>query len=214
MPSDELPVLGFDTSSAFCSAAIVRGGQTVSSRSEHIGRGHAERLFPLIESILGESDLDWRDLAAIGTGTGPGNFTGTRISVAAARGLSMSLGIPAVGVSGFDALRFGNSEPVLASIDAGRNQVFLQRPDSSEPRIENPDSLDEFYCDDAPAAVVGHESERIAARLGIRCRAPRFPTAVAIARIAALRMNSAEPPPAPVYIRRFPATQPGAARKS
>ena len=54
---------------------------------------------PLLEDVLAEAGIGWRDLAAIGVGTGPGNFTGVRISVAAARGLALGLGIPAIGVT-------------------------------------------------------------------------------------------------------------------
>ncbi|MDE0307459.1 MAG: tRNA (adenosine(37)-N6)-threonylcarbamoyltransferase complex dimerization subunit type 1 TsaB [Albidovulum sp.] len=196
MPPEEPLVLGFDTSSEFCTAAIIRGSLTVASRNEKIGRGHDERLFPLIEALLNETGIDWKDLAAIGTGTGPGNFTGTRISVAAARGLSMSLGIPAVGVSRFAALRLGISEPVLASVDAGRRQVFLQRAEGSAPCVQH---LDEIRCENPPDFVVGHESKRIAASLGIKFRKLEIPAAVAIARVAASRMHASPPPPAPIY---------------
>ena len=204
MPPDEQPILGFDTSSKFCSAAIVQGSLALAFRNENIGRGHDERLFPLIESLLEETGIDWKDLAAIGTGTGPGNFTGTRISVAAARGLSMSLDVPAVGVTRFEALRFGISKPVLASVDAGRGQVYLQRTEDSEPRVL---SLDDIRFENAPAAVVGHESERIAASLGIADVDSKFPVAVAVARVAALRMRARTPPPAPVYINRHRETR-------
>ena len=149
--------------------------------------------------------MDWKDFAAIGTGTGPGNFTGTRISVAAARGLAMSLGIPAVGVSRFEALGFGFPGTVLASVDAGRNQVYLKRSDAPGPCVQN---LNEIRFENSPATVIGCESKRIALSLGIDCQPPKFPTAVAVALVAAQRMNTFSPPPAPIYIERRPAARP------
>ena len=88
-------VLGFDTSAAHCAAALLCADRVVAQHAEDMGRGQAERLFPLLEELLAEGGVTWRDLTALGVGTGPGNFTGIRISVAAARGLALSLG-PAV----------------------------------------------------------------------------------------------------------------------
>ena len=84
-PSAPGPVLGFDTSAAHCAAAVVSGGRVLACRVEPMARGQAERLFPLLEALLSQAGVTWRDLSAIGVGTGPGNFTGIRIAVAAAR---------------------------------------------------------------------------------------------------------------------------------
>ena len=89
--------LGFDTSAAHCAAALLQGDRVLAHRHEEMARGQAERLFPLLAEILAEAGAGWHDLAVIGCGTGPGNFTGIRIAVAAARGLSLALAIPAPG---------------------------------------------------------------------------------------------------------------------
>ena len=52
-------------------------------------KGQAERLMPMLAEMLAEAGVGFGDLARIGVGTGPGNFTGVRISVAAARGLAL-----------------------------------------------------------------------------------------------------------------------------
>jgi len=85
LASDGL-VLGFDTSAAHCAAALLAGERVLACRAEEMGRGQAERLMPLLEEVLESGGVTWRKLARIGVGTGPGNFTGIRISVAAARG--------------------------------------------------------------------------------------------------------------------------------
>ncbi len=125
MTSEPL-ILAFDTSVAHCAAALLWGDRLLVQRDEPMAKGQAERLFPLLEEVMTEAGKTWADLSAIGVGTGPGNFTGIRISVSAARGLALSLGIPAVGVSSFEALALNTPRPVLSLVDARRDQVFAQ----------------------------------------------------------------------------------------
>lgn len=98
-------VLGFDTSAAHCAAVLLTGERVLVARAEEMRRGQAERLMPLLEEVLAEGGARWRDLDRIGVGIGPGNFTGIRISVAAARGLALSLEISSIGISTFDVIR-------------------------------------------------------------------------------------------------------------
>ena len=134
-------ILSFDTSAAHCAAALLSGDRILATRGEEMGRGQAERLFPMLEDLLGEANVTWRDLTAIGVGVGPGNFTGIRIAVSAARGLALGLSIPAVGVSSFDALREGAEGPVLAAVSAPRGAVYLDAPDASPLGPVQPDAL-------------------------------------------------------------------------
>ena len=69
-----------------------------------MAKGQAERLMPLVDEIFVEAGKTAAELGAIGIGIGPGNFTGLRISVSAARGLALALARPAIGVSVFEAL--------------------------------------------------------------------------------------------------------------
>lgn len=91
-----------------------------------MAKGQAERLFPLLEEVLAEAGLSWSDLDAIGVGIGPGNFTGVRISVAAARGLSLSLGIPAAGVSATEAAACDAGRPCRAVVTLRGDEVVWQ----------------------------------------------------------------------------------------
>jgi tRNA threonylcarbamoyl adenosine modification protein YeaZ len=121
-------ILAFDTSAAHCAAALLSGDRVLTARAEEMGRGQAERLMPMLDEMLSEQRVIWSDLTAIGVGVGPGNFTGVRISVAAARGLALALGVPAIGVSGFDARALdGPAPPFWVAIGAPREQVYLQR---------------------------------------------------------------------------------------
>ncbi len=134
-------LLAFDTSAAHCAAALLCAGK-IHTRIDEMARGQAEHLMPMLEEVLAAHGLAWRDLDAIGVGTGPGNFTGIRISVAAARGLALGLGIPAVGVSNFDAAAYGLPRPVDVLIPAPRDQAYAQRlteTGAEAPRLLTPE---------------------------------------------------------------------------
>ena len=120
-------ILAFDTSAAHCAAVLLSGSSVLALRHEEMTRGQAERLMPLLLELLAEAGAGWRDLAALAVGTGPGNFTGLRISVAAARGVALSTGLPAFGVDGFAARAEGGPSPVLACVSAPRGALHAMR---------------------------------------------------------------------------------------
>lgn len=202
-------VLGFDTSAAHCAAALLRAGQPVAERREEMSKGQAERLMPLLEELLACAGIGWHDLAAIGVGTGPGNFTGVRISVAAARGLALSLGIPAIGVSTLEALAEGLARPVTVVEDARRGEVYLQSFTAEGAGAPALLALTEL-----PAGIAGHALTGSAAALAYsevqagELVEPAMPLAEAIARIAARRAGTPQPRPAPLYLRSADAAPP------
>ncbi|MDO5658953.1 MAG: tRNA (adenosine(37)-N6)-threonylcarbamoyltransferase complex dimerization subunit type 1 TsaB [Paracoccus sp. (in: a-proteobacteria)] len=202
----EALTLGFDTSAAHCAAALLRGDRLIGAALEPMEKGQAERLMPLIEGMLADAGVAWRDLSLIGVGTGPGNFTGIRISVAAARGLALSLGVPAVGVGVLDALAHGQSGAVVASADARRDRLYVQVFDGTGtgtgggPVLCDLDSLPPLPARAGPLCI-GHHAKHIAARCGGQVAPPRYPLAEAIARIARTRRDAPGPRPAPIYLR-------------
>ncbi len=183
-------VLAFDTSAAHCAAALLSGDRVLGARVEEMATGQADRLMPLLEEMLAGAGMGWRDLAGIGVGTGPGNFTGVRISVAAARGLALGLGIPAVGVTSFEALALDAPRPVLVRLDARRDHVYEQ-VFGDVPVAARLMALAEAEPPAPGTTVLGFGAEA----------APSHPLAVAIARIARDRLGTAQPRPAPFYLR-------------
>ncbi|MGB0411277.1 MAG: tRNA (adenosine(37)-N6)-threonylcarbamoyltransferase complex dimerization subunit type 1 TsaB [Pikeienuella sp.] len=93
-------ILAFDATAGVCAAALVCDGEVIASQAEAMEKGHAERLFPMIREMMDGHDLSSIDAVAVCTG--PGNFTGARIGVAAARGLALSLGARSIGVDRFE----------------------------------------------------------------------------------------------------------------
>ena len=199
-------ILAFDTSAAHCAAALLVGDRIVASSFEPMEKGQAERLLPLCEDLLAAAGLGWCDLTAIAVGTGPGNFTGVRIAVAAARGLALSLGVPAIGVTRLEALAHGLPRPLMVVEDARRGEVYVQEYNGApgEARLTEIAALPH---ETAMQDFVGSAASLAAEATGGRVLIQPLPLTHAMAFIAAAR-NGVQPRPAPFYLRGADAAPP------
>ncbi len=150
-------LLAFDTSAAHCAAALFCDGRVVATHVDEMARGQAEHLMPMLEEFLGQKDKTWSDLTRIGVGIGPGNFTGIRISVSAARGLALGLDVPAVGISTLDALHHLHPGQTVA-VTAPRDMIYAQFPGAAPSLITARDAPDAIFSDD-PHALIGALAE-------------------------------------------------------
>ena len=185
-------------------AALLIGERVVAARHEEMAKGQAERLMPMLEEVLAEAGLDWPAIDAIGVGVGPGNFTGIRIGVSAARGLALGLGIPALGVNRFEALAEGTEGAVISTLDAPRGEVYAQvlGGPAGAAQVGDPATIELALAPGAAPACIGPGAAVLARRFGGEVAQPRFSLAEAIARIAARRRTSgAEGRPSPLYVR-------------
>jgi tRNA threonylcarbamoyladenosine biosynthesis protein TsaB len=128
MPTIAPMLLAFDTSSAACTAALFDGGTCVAQRDELIGRGHSERLVPMIAELL-----DGARPTSILVGVGPGSFTGIRVAIAAAHGLAIGWSAQLEGMSSLALLAAGASGEgeVAAAVIGGHGELFVQQFDAS-----------------------------------------------------------------------------------
>jgi len=118
-------ILALDTSTAACTAALLeRDGTIIASRDELIGRGHAERLVPMIEEML-----DGHVPSKILVGVGPGSFTGLRVGIAAAHGMAIGWSVPLTGMNSL-ALLAASAPPgegkLAAAMTGGHGELFVQ----------------------------------------------------------------------------------------
>ncbi|MGE5145209.1 MAG: tRNA (adenosine(37)-N6)-threonylcarbamoyltransferase complex dimerization subunit type 1 TsaB [Candidatus Eiseniibacteriota bacterium] len=210
-------VLGLDSAAGACSAALWRDGAVIARRLTLMERGHAEALMPMAEAVMTEAGMDFAALDAVGVTVGPGAFTGVRIGLAAARGLALAAGVPAVGVTTFEALSAAVPEDeragraLLVAIDTKRADVYAQLFDAalaplSEPAALSPAALAE-RLPAVPLLAVGDGVRLLAEVLAGRdvraSAAPSHPDAAWVATLAASRLAAGRPaaPPAPLYLR-------------
>lgn len=128
-------ILAINTSSTLFSVALMkRNGAVISQYSIFSGAKGARPLVPALHELLMQSRLDLRKARAVAVASGPGSFTGLRVGLSLAKGISHGLGIPLIGVPTLEALASQVSYPaypVCPIIGSLRGEVFagLFRPD-------------------------------------------------------------------------------------
>jgi len=124
-------ILHLETSTKICSVALSKNGELFdfieTSSDQFI---HGEQLTVMIDQLLKRNSTDIKSLLAISFSLGPGSYTGLRIGLATAKGLSFGLGIPFIGVSSLESLvsltRAKHPDATIAAaFDARRDDVFL-----------------------------------------------------------------------------------------
>ena len=155
--------LVIETATAACSVALIDAGVVVARAHETVGRGHAERLLPMIAGLPGGGRAD-----AVLVDVGPGSFTGIRVGLAAARGLGLGWGVPVAGFSApalVAAAAFA-ADPALQRLavvaEGGHGEVFMQSFAASPFAAEDdPVSL-------PPADALARLGDRLAVGNGVR----------------------------------------------
>ena len=119
-------VLAIDTSSRYCSCAILENDVLLAESAELSGLVHSESLMPMVDDCLTRANLTAADVDLFACVAGPGSFTGVRIGVCAVKGLAQAVNKPCVGLNTLEVLK--NNLPgesiVCPIMDARRGQVY------------------------------------------------------------------------------------------
>lgn len=124
------PLLSIETSSIECGACVYFDNTKFYQTFIRYKNVHAEKLFETIDTVLQSARLSPGDLKSIAISNGPGSFTGLRIGMSAAKGMSYGSSIPMIPVPTFDALAL---------------QISKILPDNSIFAIANKVNIDEVY---------------------------------------------------------------------
>lgn len=153
-------ILNIETSGKNCTVALSADGVLLELREDPSGMNHAKALAPFVEEMLGVLTRRGQKLDAVAVSNGPGSYTGLRIGLSTAKGLSFGLGIPLLTISTLEILavkamflnrEWQGDELLMPMIDARRMEVYTAIYDfrlnallPPQAMIVKPDSLDSF----------------------------------------------------------------------
>lgn len=206
-------ILTIDTSSTNCSVALLRG-DVLFERVSEAERQSAQRVLPMISELLLDAEIALRDIDLIGVVAGPGSFTGVRIGVAVAQGLSFSSVIPVVPLSSLalQAMATVSESPfdrVFVSEEAREGELYFAAYQCSELQgvalvgreqvalVENLDALPKDLADSSWCLAGGGWTRQDDILRHLGCTAATEPHLAVIgnkliANLALLRLNCGE----------------------
>ncbi|MBL0848825.1 MAG: tRNA (adenosine(37)-N6)-threonylcarbamoyltransferase complex dimerization subunit type 1 TsaB [Candidatus Liberibacter ctenarytainae] len=197
-------VLALDTTGSNCSVAVYDSdsGCILGSFLQTLGRGHAERLISAIDSALKDAQLDINRVERVITTLGPGSFTGVRVSVSVARGLSLALGAPALGVGNLEVLARSYldihfNRPVMVLVNLLFEKICCQIFSVNAVPFSDPILLshDQARCEveKFEGAVIG---SGVYAMKGMKAKMDCLPMDV----VARLGIEKTQSSPSPIYL--------------
>lgn len=122
-----MKILSIDTASDLCTVAVLEDEKCIKEIIVSDARNHSEKIMPVIEQALQETNLSLKNIDLIVCDKGPGSFTGIRIGVGTVLAFQDALNIPCVGISSLEALAYNIKKDglICSLIDAKNNNVYL-----------------------------------------------------------------------------------------
>lgn len=122
-----MKILSIDTASDLCTVAVLEDKNCIKEIIVNDARNHSEKIMPVIEQALQETNLALKDINLFVCDKGPGSFTGIRIGVGTVLAFQDSLNIPCVGISSLESLAYNvkRNGLICSLIDAKNNNVYL-----------------------------------------------------------------------------------------
>jgi tRNA threonylcarbamoyladenosine biosynthesis protein TsaB len=122
-----MKLLALDSSSIVATAALIDEDKIIGEMIVNHKKNHSQKLMPLIQQLLNETEVNIQEVDAFGVCIGPGSFTGIRIGLSTAKALAQVGNKPLVGISTLEGLAFNlpYSRGIICPIlDAQREQIY------------------------------------------------------------------------------------------
>lgn len=134
-----MKVLAIETATMAGGIAVIEDDTFIGEVRINVKVAHAERVMTSVDWLLKASGLSINDIDAFAVSIGPGSFTGLRIGLSTAKGLSYAakkLIVPVPTLDAFAAMLRFSAYTVCPMLDARKNEVYagLYRWDNGECR--------------------------------------------------------------------------------
>lgn len=146
-----MKILGIDTSTMAANIAVLEDDKLICEYTINTKKTHSQKLMPMIENMLKLSDIEIKEIDAIGICVGPGSFTGLRIGMATAKAMAHVNNIPLIGVNSLEILGANMDrcdKKICSILDAQRNQVYTCKYIFEENRIKELEEIKIMPIDD------------------------------------------------------------------
>ena len=119
-------ILAIDTSTARLGIAVFNGSEILGESCWTSPNRHTVSLAPAVDELLNNLEVEKKKLKAVAVALGPGSFTSLRVGLSFAKGISLGLGIPVIGVPTLDVAASQQplaEMPLCAFLQAGRGKL-------------------------------------------------------------------------------------------
>jgi len=191
-----------DTSTSGTIAAVFDDNKPLKVVRDADNTKQNEHLPVIVKTMMEELSLPFTALDKILVTKGPGSFTGIRIGLAFARGLSLSIGTEVVGIDNFDALR-GNcrvDNEVLIAIDSRKGDWFMKTP-FSPPVSGGVETAKSLIAGMRNPKIISYRAGHLGELIGIDMVLETSVTAFGIMNAYMTLSKNADTSPVPLYIR-------------
>jgi len=154
-------ILTLDSCGSSCGVGVWLDGRLLAFRLERMERGQDARLMPLVCEAMKGAACGFSDLDRIAVTRGPGSFTGTRVGLAAARGMGLASGKPVIGIDRFAIYKamHGGGKNLLVVIDSKRAELFCKffpaKGEAGEARMMTKEVIQAFLDEHRDTDVAG-----------------------------------------------------------
>lgn len=128
-------ILGIETSSSICSVALAKDGKLLALRESEGVKEHSAALTGYISAVFTEAGLNYHQMDAIAVSIGPGSYTGLRIGLSSAKGLSYALDKPIIAVDTLKSLAFRAVQKTIQAGQKTENALFVPMLDARRMEI-------------------------------------------------------------------------------
>lgn len=136
-------IVAIDAASSDLSLALASPeGTVIGDKAWTSPQRQSAELLPRLLALLAGNERDARGISVLAVGTGPGSFTGLRVSMALAKGLAYALRRPLYGFPSLAAWLEAEPDAVAAVARAGARDAYLLPRGSAAPVVVERDELE------------------------------------------------------------------------